>query len=60
MIFKSGPQKISNDHVKAFPNLRSLRGHWVDLTVTALGAKATVKTHDWNLCTKCNQGRVRP
>lgn len=59
MIYKSGWQRVTNGHVDAFPNLRSLRGHWVKLTVTDLGAKASVDVHDWNLCNRCNQGQVK-
>lgn len=59
MIYKSGWQRISGDHVKQWPNLRYLTGHWVKLKVTELGAKAVVDVHDWNLCRKCHQGRVK-
>lgn len=59
MMFKSGWQKISNLHVQAFPNLSSVNGHWVKLKVAKLGAEASVDEHDWNLCTRCNQGKVK-
>lgn len=59
MIYKSGWQRVTNDHVGAFPNLRSLRGHWVKLKVAPLGASASVDVHDWNLCNRCNQGQVK-
>lgn len=53
MIHKSGWQRITNVHVSRWPNLRSLNGHWVRLEVTELGAKASVKAHDPNLCNRC-------
>lgn len=59
MIYKSGWQRVTNGHVEAFPELTSVRGHWVKLKVTNLGATAQVEVHDWNLCNRCNQGQVK-
>jgi hypothetical protein len=59
MIYRSGWQRVSNDHVAAYPNLKKVNGHWVKLKVTALGAKAEVDVHDANLCNRCSQGQSR-
>lgn len=59
MIYRSGWQRVSNDHVKAFPNLKVLNGHWVKLKVTELGAKAAVDVHDANLCNRCGHGKPK-
>jgi hypothetical protein len=57
VIYKSGWQTVANDHIAQFPNLRGLRGHWVKLKITELGAKAVVDVHDWNLCQRCHKGQ---